>query len=277
MMFASACKTSVFSRQNSAASCNWFVLQSGRLRSTTCERLVERLSYRSHITINNIGSMPTTSRTSRNLFSTETVFRTTLYLAKFLVKAAKVDRKQEQALIEAAKKGDSKAFTELYRANVDQIYRYIYYRVFSVPVAEDLTSDVFIRALEGLKTYQDRSMPILAWLYRIAHARLVDHYRRARQSENDQDIESVQIGVDFDFDSSLMSEQQTGIVQSAVKTLNDEQQLVIVLRFVEGHNIEATAELMGKSISATKSLQYRAIQSLGRALTEQAPDLFDDE
>ncbi len=221
--------------------------------------------------------MPTTSRTSRNLFPTYTVFRTTLYLATFLVKAAKVDRKQEQALIEAAKKGDSKAFTELYRANVDQIYRYIYYRIFSVPIAEDLTSDVFIRALEGLKSYQDRSMPLLAWLYRIAHARLVDHYRHARHSENDQDIDTVQIGVDSDLDSSLISAHQKGLVQSAVKALSDEQQQVIVLRFVEGHNLEATAELMGKSISATKSLQYRAIQSLGKALAKQAPDLFDDE
>src|SRR5258708_30506478 len=122
----------------------------------------------------NTTSLTARTLTTRNFSSTQTVFRVMLYLATFLVKAEKVDRKQELALIEAAKKGDSRAFTELYRANVDQIYRYIYYRVFSVPVAEDLTSDVFIRALEGLKTYQDRSMPLLESLYRTAHARLVD-------------------------------------------------------------------------------------------------------
>ena len=106
-----------------------------------------------------------------------------------------MDRKHEQALIQSAKNGDGEAFTELYRANVHQIYRYIYCRVVSQPIAEDLTSEVFIRALEGLNKFEDRAIPFLAWLFRIAHGRVVDHFRHAQFTDSD-DIDKIEVKVD---------------------------------------------------------------------------------
>jgi RNA polymerase sigma-70 factor (ECF subfamily) len=88
-----------------------------------------------------------------------------------------VDRVEEKRLLQAARGGDRDAFATLYRANVQTIYRYIAYRVNDTQLAEDLTGDVFIRALQSMASYKDQGKPFKAWLYRIAHARVVDHYR----------------------------------------------------------------------------------------------------
>ncbi len=180
-----------------------------------------------------------------------------------------MDRKREQSLIQSAQRGDAQAFAELYRAHVDQIYRYIQYRVDNTTIAEDLTADVFVRALEGLSGYEDRSNPWLAWLYRIAHARVVDHYRRVQRTGEHEDLEDLELGTEDDLDSSLMSTYESSAVQLALGTLTDDQQQVIMLRFVEGYSLEKTAELMDKTTGAIKALQHRALQSLSRALNRQ--------
>src|SRR5258708_3512513 len=111
-----------------------------------------------------------------------------------------VDHKREKINIEAAKRGDAEAFAELYNAYVDQIYRYVYYRVSTVAVAEDLTADVFLRVLEGLPAYEDRSMPILSWMYRIAHARALNYFRDARNRLPHEDLDVLKIRVEDDAD-----------------------------------------------------------------------------
>ena len=192
-------------------------------------------------------------------------------------KATTVDRKREQVLIYASQQGDTEAFTELYHAHVDPVYRYIYYRVESGSVAEDLTADVFVRALESLPTFEDRSVPLLAWLYRIAHARVIDYYRRARQTRKQEDIETIEVSVEYDLDGALMAAHRKDVVQSALRTLNEDQQQVIMLRFIEGHSLEATAELLGKSISSVKSHQYRAVRALCKALQSQGFESDDEQ
>ncbi len=191
-------------------------------------------------------------------------------------KATIVDRKRELALIDASQQGDAEAFTELYQAHVDPVYRYIYYRVDSEAVAEDLTADVFVRALESLPTFEDRSVPLLAWLYRIAHARVIDYYRRARQTKQQADIEAIEVSVEYDLDGALMAAHRQDAVQAALRTLNEDQQQVIILRFIEGHGLEATAELLGKTISSVKSHQYRAVRALCKVLQSRGFE-SDDE
>ncbi len=187
-----------------------------------------------------------------------------------------MDRKRERLLIQAAKRGDSQAFSEIYNAYVDRIYHYVYARVSVKHVAEDLTGDVFVRVLEGLSGYEDRNTPILAWMYRIAHARVVDYYRLSRKSENHEDIDAIQVRVDDNVDESLISAYETQTVQEAILELSPDQQQVIMLRFVEGHNLEETAALLGKKVQAIKSLQYRAVQTLSKLLqTLQQP--IDEE
>jgi len=184
-----------------------------------------------------------------------------------------LDRKREQALIRAAQQGDKRAFAALYRAYVDKIYRYIYYRVDNnADVAEDLTSEVFTRLVESLPTYEDRTVPLLVWLYRVAHARVVDYYRRSKHASKTDDIETLELGADSDLDAPLVSEYQSLQIQEAMLTLTDGQRQVVILGFIEGYNLETTARLLGKTVDAIKAMQYRALQTLAQALRRQGYD-----
>jgi len=180
-----------------------------------------------------------------------------------------VELKQERQLIQAAQRGNEQALGQLYDAYVDRIYRYILYRVNNAETAEDLTSDVFLRVVEGLPGYQDREIPFLAWLYRIAHARLVDHYRQVTRRGSHQDIDSVNVHLQDDLDGVLMTAYHQEKVREAMRSLTEEQQQVILLRFMEGYNLQQTADALGKTVGAVKVMQHRALESLSRALTKQ--------
>jgi RNA polymerase sigma-70 factor, ECF subfamily len=180
-----------------------------------------------------------------------------------------VDSKREQALIRAAQRGSEKAFGELYQAYVHDIYRYMLYRVGSADLAQDLTAEVFLRAIEGLVRYQDREIPWLAWLYRIAHARLVDHYRRVRRVGEHEDVDKVEIVEELDLDTDLVLDFQHKKLRDAIYKLPLEQQQVIVLRFIEGYNVQQTADALGKSQGAIKMIQRRALQVMHMELQRQ--------
>ncbi len=180
-----------------------------------------------------------------------------------------MERQREQALIRAAQRGDQNAFAALYRAYVDRIYRYILFRVESAQTAEDLTAEVFLRMVEGLPSYEDRNMPLLVWLYRIAHARVVDHYRRYKRTAEQASLDSVEIRADLDLDSDLVSSYRADQLRIALSHLTDAQRQVVILRFIEGYNLEATAQAMNKTVDAIKALQYRALQALAAALRAQ--------
>jgi RNA polymerase sigma-70 factor, ECF subfamily len=180
-----------------------------------------------------------------------------------------VELKQERQLILAAQRGDEQALGRLYDAYVDRIYRYIFYRVSNQETAEDLTSDVFLRVVEGLPGYQDREVPFLAWLYRIAHARLIDYYRQTNRRGSHQDIESVNLQLEDDLDGVLMTAYHQEKVREALRSLTDDQQRVVHLRFMEGYNLQETADALGKTVGAVKVMQHRALESLSRALSKQ--------
>lgn len=185
-----------------------------------------------------------------------------------------MDIKREQKLIRAAQQGDESAFGELYDTYTDLIYRYISYRVNRPEVAQDLTAEVFLRMVEGLPNYEDRGLPFMSWLYRIAHARLVDYYQACKRSGESQDIETVELHVDEDLDGELMTAYRRRKVHEALHQLTDEQQQVIIFRFLEGKNLQETADILGKTVGAIKVMQYRALQTLGRVLQEEGLTLF---
>jgi len=184
-----------------------------------------------------------------------------------------LDRVEEQRLIATAQRGDTDAFAMLYRENVQAIFRYVYHRVNDYKLAEDITGDVFIKSIEGLPKYQDAGNPFLAWLYRIAHARVVDYYRQQGRRPVDSDLEDEPIPVEVDMDESLVRQQATDVLREAIITLTEDQQQVIRLRFIEGHRIEAVANLLGKNANAIKALQHRALRTLATRLERAGLDV----
>jgi len=129
-----------------------------------------------------------------------------------------------------------------------------------------LTSEVFLRVWKGLAGYQNRQKPVLAWIYRIAHARLVDYYRLSSRIGEVDDIEAIELSADDEIDADLMRDFHVQNVEEALSYLVPDQQRVIKLRFIEGHNLQETADLLGKSIGVVKMLQHRALKAVRRNL-----------
>ncbi len=184
-----------------------------------------------------------------------------------------MDRVEEQRWLRLAQRGDADAFARLYQAHVQAIFRYIYHRLNDVQLAEDFTGDVFVRALKGIGAYQDQGKPFIAWLYRIAHARVVDHYRRQDRRPEDTDLDAEPIAVTADMDEGMLRRQAAKALREGLAALTGDQQQVLVLRFIEGQRIEVVADLMGKNANAIKQLQHRALKALAKRLEKAGFDL----
>ena len=184
-----------------------------------------------------------------------------------------MDRVEEQQLLTQAQRGSAEAFGKLYRSNVQAIFRYVFYRVNDTQLAEDLTGDVFARALRDLPGYRDQGRPFIAWLYRIAHARVVDHYRRYERRPVETDIDAEPLAFTPDMDQGLVRRQAARALRQAIAELTEDQQQVIILRFIEGHRTDKVAEIMGKNANAIKALQHRALRSLATRLERAGFDV----
>lgn len=184
-----------------------------------------------------------------------------------------MERAEEGRLVKRAQQGSAEAFAGLYRANMQAIFRYIYHRVNDVQLAEDLTGDVFTRALKSMRDYRDQGKPFVAWLYRIAHARVVDYYRASERRPTESDVDAEPIPITTNMDENLLRRQAAKALREAISTLTDEQQQVVILRFIEGHRIEMVAEIMNKKANAIKALQHRALRSLAGRLERAGFDV----
>ncbi|MBV9487430.1 MAG: sigma-70 family RNA polymerase sigma factor [Frankiaceae bacterium] len=179
------------------------------------------------------------------------------------------DQRAVMALVEAAQTGDGEAFGQLYDRYVDVVHRYIAYRVNNHSLAEDLTSETFLRALRRISSYTWQGRDFGAWLVTIARNLIADHFKSSRYKLEMATSDLVEAGADRRTEGPE-NEVLTGITNTtlleAVKQLNPEQQECIVLRFLQGMSVAETAAILGKNENAVKALQYRAVKTLGRLL-----------
>ena len=172
----------------------------------------------------------------------------------------------EPSLISRARRGEADAVAELYRLHSPTIFRYFYFRVNDRGTAEDLTGEVFVKMVEGLPRYEERGVPITAWLFRMAHDRLVDHHRRStvRQTEELSDSQEAE---GPSTEALILERAEMRRVRDLIEGLTEDQRTVIQMRFVEGYSLEETARLLKKTTGAVKALQHRALRHLGQRLT----------
>ncbi len=171
----------------------------------------------------------------------------------------------EIALIERAKRFDRAALSELYGRYAQAIYRYIYYRVGDVEATEDLVSEVFLKVLEGIESFTYRGVPFSAWLYRIARARVADYFRQ-RDKRDHLPLDERLIGVEGSPHADLEGQLKRKELRSAIAQLTEDQQQVVILKFIEGLSNAEVAQVIDKTEGAVKSLQYRALASLQRIM-----------
>ena len=159
-------------------------------------------------------------------------------------------------LVEAAQ-SDPARFDALYELHFEHVYAFIAGRVHDRATAEDLTSDVFYKALANLKTYEWRGVPFVAWLLRIAANAIIDRSQRAFREQPMAD-DPPDPGVKPD----MRAIEHRAQLFQLVKQLPETQRRVVQERFVDQRSIREIAERLGKSEGAIKQLQLRALERL---------------
>jgi RNA polymerase sigma-70 factor (ECF subfamily) len=173
----------------------------------------------------------------------------------------------EQSLVLRAQGQDKEAFAELYEAYFDKIYRYIALKIGDRIEAEDMTQQVFLKALKSLPGYKCQEAPFSAWLYRIAHNQAVDHFRKSSRQQSCELTEEMTPS-DPREDPERQAELKIGIEQlvAATRYLTKAQRDVISLRFSSDLPIAEVARIMGKSEGAVKALQHSAVAALKKIM-----------
>lgn len=175
------------------------------------------------------------------------------------------------ALVYRAQCGDRQAFSDIYTFYAPKVYAYVLRHVSGeIEVAQDITADVFLKAMEHLASYRFQEVPFSSWLYRIAHNRVVDHYRRlpklqpvALEDEGPLAEKAVSL------DASLILNRK--VLRDAIERLTQDQRNVVVLRLLQNRTVAETASAIGRSEDAVKQLQRRGLAALERIL--QTPTL----
>lgn len=170
----------------------------------------------------------------------------------------------ERQLIERAKKGDKTAIGILYQQNVDKIFRYIAYRV-PQQDAEDLTADVFTQMVKGISDFTYTGAPLEAWLYRIASTRIADYHRKKSRNKSEAIDDYLADKKPLPEENLLASQEQDRVREALTELSADDQQLLI-LRFVERKSHDDVAEIIGKSATAVRVAQHRALKRLAKLL-----------
>jgi RNA polymerase sigma-70 factor (ECF subfamily) len=169
-------------------------------------------------------------------------------------------------LVRRIRANEPHAFDELYARYSPRVFGYLFQRLNGdAEEAEDLTADVFTRVFEKIDGFQPQGAPLSAWVFRIAHNRLIDSVRRRPRQQQValDDAPEVPAGPVFGtVDQQVALEQ----IKTGLAHLTPEQRQVIVLRFLEGKSLAETAALVGRNEDAVKKLQARGLASLRRRI-----------
>jgi RNA polymerase sigma-70 factor (ECF subfamily) len=170
----------------------------------------------------------------------------------------------EMTLVRLSQQGDQEMFAHLYQAYISRIYRYVYFRVPDDDLAEDITSQVFLKVWEKLDTYESGQSPFMAWVYRIAHNAVIDYYRTKKVSISIENAKEIELCHSDDVDEKIDLQTQSQELRAALQELTKEQQEVLLLKFVGGLSTAEIAKKLRKQEGAIRALQMRGLQGLAK-------------
>lgn len=171
------------------------------------------------------------------------------------------------ALVELARTGDKEAFGQLYDHYHLSVFRFLYYRVSSTTLAEDLTAETFFRALRSMNSFRWQGKDFGAWLMTIARNLAADHFKagRTRLEQTTEDMQTLDTTTEGPEDDVLATLTNETLI-AALADLPGEQRDCLVMRFLEGLSIAETADILGRSAGAVKQLQLRGVRNLAKLL-----------
>jgi RNA polymerase sigma-70 factor (ECF subfamily) len=177
------------------------------------------------------------------------------------------------ALVRAAQDGDTGAFGRLYDRYVDVVFRYVLFRVGDRALAEDVTSETFLRAFRRISTVSYQGRDVGAWFVTIARNLVLDHVKssRYRLEVTTAEIGDTPLGTGQPSDGpeyAVLTAATNAELMRCVAQLNADQQECIALRFMQGLSVAETATIMGRNEGAIKALQHRAVRRLAQLLPQ---------
>ena len=184
---------------------------------------------------------------------------------------SKKDSAKELGLLVAqAKEGNTEAFGRIYDILVKPVYRYIYYRV-DKHIAEDLTEETFLKAWQNLSKYKAGKHPFSAWVFKIAHNLVCDHYRKNETlSEIDENVADTKTDTSPTHQINLRLNEVR--LKKAINRLPENYRQVILLKYINEEENTVIAEVIGKSEGTVRTLQFRALEKLRSLLEEKRED-----
>jgi len=162
-------------------------------------------------------------------------------------------------LIKSSQNGNREDFGKIYDIYFAKIYRFVYYRTSHKETAEDLTSDIFIKAFAALKTFDPEKGSFAAWIFRIARNKIIDFYRTKKTN---QDISGLQLksgenlAENFDAKNSLQK------VLKKLDSLTEEQKEIVVMRIWDDLPYKEISDILGRTEPSCRVLFCRAAAKL---------------
>jgi RNA polymerase sigma-70 factor (ECF subfamily) len=182
---------------------------------------------------------------------------------------------EERRLVQAAQR-DPARFGEVYEAYFELVYAYVARRVRNRSEAEDLTADVFRKALQSLPRFKWTGAPFAAWLFRIASNMIADRAKRAAREGNveaslaigkgNADQSGSQLSNPATQEEHLEQTERSAELFRLVNDLADDQRRILLMRFAEERTIHEIAQTLGRSEGAIKQLQFRALENVRKRL-----------
>lgn len=173
---------------------------------------------------------------------------------------------KEIILYSKVKSKDAKSFIKIYDLYVDQIYRFIYFKVSNAEEAEDLSSAVFLKVWSHIQEGNEiKQKTLKALIYKISRNLIIDHYRKvSRQKSVSMEDDYIKEIVDDkqDIQKEIELKDDVESVKLKLKELKDEYREVIVMRFVNELSISEIADILDKPKGGVRVLIYRAVESL---------------
>ncbi len=179
--------------------------------------------------------------------------------------SAEVDKSRTEA-----RRYNEDKLASLYEEYYDKIAHYAYVRIGIRTEAEDIAGEVFLKALNSLKSYKERGIPMQAWLFRIAHNLVVDYLRKMAKRKT---VPIDTVDAEADEDPATVAEKKVELerVTKAMEQITPEQREVLSLRFFGGLTSKEVASILNKSDGAVREMQRAAIGKLRKLLvTEQS-------
>jgi RNA polymerase sigma-70 factor (ECF subfamily) len=173
------------------------------------------------------------------------------------------------ALVNAAQAGDMAAYGELFELYFDMVFRFVLFRTGDRALAEDLTSETFVRALRRISSVSYQGRDIGAWFVTIARNLIFDHVKSSRYRLEQTTSEIIELSpATGGPEQQVLDGAITDELLRCVAKLNPDQQECITLRFLQGMSVAETAQIMDRNEGAVKALQHRAVRRLGQLLPE---------